>query len=170
MPSGRKECGVTPSGRMECGVMPSGRRISLKGAVTHFLLSFLLLPFPSSRNNLFPKFPNRRTTLFSTPLCSLRTTPVLSPLCAVYLPPPLSCPRCAPSARRHLVLSPLHAVRLPPSLSCLLLGARLTLHLYTDIHTLAMMKIVESSIDGNLEVLQVVAEQQFGLTLEQLNK
>jgi len=32
------------------------------------------------------------------------------------------------------------------------------------------MKIVESSIDGNLEVLQVVAEQQFGLTLEQLNK
>ena len=52
---GRKECGVTLSGRMECGVTPSGRRISLKGAVAHLLLSFLL-PFPFSRNNLFPEF------------------------------------------------------------------------------------------------------------------
>jgi len=43
---------VTPSGRMECGVTLSGRRISLKGAVAHLFLSFLL-PFPSSRNNLF---------------------------------------------------------------------------------------------------------------------
>jgi len=41
---GRKECGVMPSGRMECGVTPSGRRISLKGAVAHFFLSFFL-PF-----------------------------------------------------------------------------------------------------------------------------
>jgi hypothetical protein len=39
----------------------------------------------------------------------------------------------------------------------------------SDIRTLSTMQIDESSIDGNLEVLQVVAEEQFGLTLEQLN-
>jgi len=39
-----------------------------------------------------------------------------------------------------------------------------------DKRTLATMEIDESSIDGNLEVLQVIAEQQFGLTLEQLNE
>ena len=44
-----------PSRRMECGVRPSGRWISLKGAIAHLFLSFLL-PFPSSRNNLFPEF------------------------------------------------------------------------------------------------------------------
>jgi len=52
---GRMECGVTPGMRMDCGVTPNGRRISLKGAVAHFFLSFLL-PFPSSRNNLFVPF------------------------------------------------------------------------------------------------------------------
>ena len=39
----------------------------------------------------------------------------------------------------------------------------------SDIRTLATMQIDESSIEGNLEVLRTVAEEQFGLTLEQLN-
>jgi hypothetical protein len=39
----------------------------------------------------------------------------------------------------------------------------------SDIRTLATMQIDESSIEGNLEVLRAVAEEQFGLTLEQLN-
>jgi len=141
-PSGRKECGVTPSVRMECGVTPSRRRISLNGAVAHFFRSFLLIPFPSLHNNLFPKFPNRRTALFSTPLCSpravhsLHAAPVLSPLRALYSPPPpLPCPRCAPSARHRLHLSPLRAVSSPPSLSCLLSGACLTLHHYNMLDT-----------------------------------
>jgi len=123
------------------------------------LLSFFL-PFPSSRNNLFPKFPNRRTTL-SIPHLSLAARHpcpvpaacrllaaalVLSPLRAVCSPPPLSSPRCAPSARRRpcscpccapsarrrpcpvpaarrplastLVLSSLRADRSPPPLPC----------------------------------------------------
>jgi len=72
-------------------VTPSGRRISLKGAVAHFFLSFLL-PFPSSRNNLFPTFPNRRNPFLSHTSLPLR---------AVCSPPPSSRPRCAPSARRR---------------------------------------------------------------------
>jgi len=122
-PSRRKECGVTLSGRMECGVTLSGQWISLKEAIAHFFLSFLLLPLPSLRNNLFPKFPNRRTTLFSTPLpyrtpstrcvpplscphSTRRASPLSCPRSARCAPsacytPPLSCPRCAPSARRH---------------------------------------------------------------------
>jgi len=140
---------------MECGVMLSGRWISLKGAIAHFFLSFLLLSFPSSCNNLFPKFPNRRTTLFSTPLprhaLSARCAPPLScPRSARHArstrcAPPLSCPhsarripfaryvlplsclRCTPSACHHPCTLPPRTVRSLPSFSYLLPGACLTL-------------------------------------------
>ena len=58
---------MTPGMRMYCGVTPNGRRLSLKGAVAHFFLSFLL-PFPSLRNNLFVLFLEYKhlvTTLLS---------------------------------------------------------------------------------------------------------
>jgi len=111
------ECGVTLHEARECGVMPCGRWISLIGAITHFFLSSLH-PLPSSRNNLFPEFPNRRSTLSFPPpfspaacrpcrvlCCPLRTVPVFSssarcvlsqpcpqPPTARYLCPVLGCP------------------------------------------------------------------------------
>ena len=80
---GRKECGVMPSGRIECGVTTSRRRISLKGAVAHFFLSFFL-------------FLPHATTCF---LSFLIEEPHF--LSHTSLSPPLSCPRCAPTARRR---------------------------------------------------------------------
>jgi len=78
-------------GRMECGVTPSGQRISLKGAVAHFFLAFL-----PHATTCFLVSLNKEPYLF------LHTPPVLPYLLhAVRPPPPLSCPCCAPSARRR---------------------------------------------------------------------
>jgi len=120
---------VTPSGRMECGVSPSGRRISLKGAVAHFFLSFLphattcFLCFLIEEPDFLSCTPLSPRTVCS--LCaalvlfplrspravrSLHTTLVLSSLRTICLPPPLSCPRGAPSAR---LPSPVLATRRP---------------------------------------------------------
>jgi len=127
---GRKECGVMPSGRMECGVTTSWRRISLKGAVAHFFLSFFL--FLPHATTCFLSFLIEEPHFLSHTSLSPRAALVLSPLRAVCLPPPLSSPRCAPSARRHpcpvpaerrllaaaFILSPLRAFCSPPPLSC----------------------------------------------------
>ena len=132
---GRKECGVMPSRRMECGVTPSGRRISLIEAVTHFFLSFFL--FLRHATTCFLSFlieePHflSHTSLSPRAVHSLRAALVLSPLRVVCSPPPLSSPRCAPSARHHpcpvpaerrlvaaaFILSPLRAFCSPPPLS-----------------------------------------------------
>ena len=94
-----------PSGRMECGVTPSGRRISLIGAVAHFFLSFFLfLPHATTCFLSFlieePHFLSD-TSLSPRAVRSLRAALVLSPLRADRSPTPLSCHRCAPSARRR---------------------------------------------------------------------
>jgi len=116
-----------PCKARECGVTPYGRWISLKGAVAHFFLSSLL-PFPSSCNNLFPEFPNRRSTLsfpppFSPTACCLclvlshplRAIPVLSLVarCVPSLPSPQ-----LPAACRPCPVLPLCAASPPWSLSC----------------------------------------------------
>ena len=93
------------------------------------LLSFFL-PFPSSCNNLFPCFPNkRRTTHFShNPLVpSCRCTPPTH-----HRPHPAAV-RCLLAA---VPVLPLRAARSPLSLSlsCLLPGAHLTLRHYTLLH------------------------------------
>jgi len=126
-----------PSGRMESGVTPSRRRISLKGAVAHFFLSFFLfLPHASTCFLSFlieePHFLSH-TSLSPRAVHSLRAALVLSPLRADRSPPPLPCPRCAPSARRRPVLSSLRAVCSPPPLSCLLPEARKTLCRYSNL-------------------------------------
>jgi len=124
----RKECGVTPSGRMECGVTPSGRRISLKGAVAHFFLSFFL-PFsfltqqlvcPLSRieascHNPFSlvlsRLPPHAALVLSDPVLGRRhapflSCPILSTAAAACCSCPVrSCPR--PPPRADLILVPL---------------------------------------------------------------
>jgi len=136
-PSRRMECGVTPSGWMECGVTPSGRRISLKGAVAHFFLSFFL-PFsfltqqlvcPLSRieascHNPFSlvqsRPPPRAALVLSDPVLGRHSAPFLS--CPILSSaaaarrscPVRSCPR--PPPRADLVLVPL-----PKALSARLL-------------------------------------------------
>jgi len=101
---GRKECGVTPSGRMECGVMPSGRRISLKGAVTHFFLSFFL--FLPHTTTCFLVSLNKETTPFSPQPSCLPLPAARHPPAAVLV---LSLRPADPSLRAALVLSSLRA-------------------------------------------------------------
>jgi len=103
---GRKECGVTPSGRMECGVTPSGRRISLKGAVAHFFLSFFL-PF------------------------SFLTQQLVCPLSRIEASchNPFSLVLSRPPPRAALVLSdPVHGRRRAPFLSCPILSSTAAAH------------------------------------------
>ena len=136
---------MTPSGRMECGVTPSGRRISLKGAVAHFFLSFVL-PFsfltqqlvcPLSRieascHNSFSlvlsRPPPRAALVLSDPVLGRRRAPFLScPILSLTAAarrscPVRSCPR--PPPRAVPVLSdPVLGRRRAPILSCPILSS-----------------------------------------------
>jgi len=126
---GRKECGVTLSGRMKCGVTLSGRRISLKGAVAHFFLSFFLF-LPHATTCLFPCSPIKNLSPPQQPSCPCPAqvlgccrAPTLScPVigCPLRADPVLSCHR-PPAARRPCpVLS--SAAHCTPTLSCPLIG------------------------------------------------
>jgi len=96
---GRKECGVTPSGRMECGVTPSGRRISLKGAVAHFFLSFFLF-LPHATTCLFPCSPIKNLSPPQQLSC-----PCPAQVLGHHHAPTLSCPVIGRALRADPVLS-----------------------------------------------------------------
>jgi len=132
---GRKECGVTPSGRMECGVSPSGRRISLKGAVAQFFLSFFLSSFflPHATTCLSP-FSNRSILpqpLFSCPVSAAaarRSCPCCVSAAAARCPCPVrSFPRPPPHAV-PVLSDPVLGCHRAPFLSCLILSSAAAAH------------------------------------------
>ena len=107
---------MTPSGKMECGVTPSGRRISLKGAVAHFFLSFIL-PFSFLTQQLVCPLSRIEASchnpfslvLFRPPPCAAlvlvltrpppRAALVLSdPVLGRHRAPYLSCPKLSSAA------------------------------------------------------------------------
>jgi len=99
---------------MECGVTPSGRRISLKGAVTHFFLSFFL-PFSFLTQQLCCPLSRIEASCHNPFSLVLSRPPPRTALVLVLSRPP---PRAA------LVLSdPVLGRRRAPFLSCLILSS-----------------------------------------------
>jgi len=105
--TGIREDGMWSDGRMECGMWSDAVQVTDILLRSRCLL--LSLPFPSSRNNLFPCFPTRRILVLPHNPLSCGTWPAhcmssLScpwPACCVLS---FSCPlpaRCSPTAHRR---------------------------------------------------------------------